>query len=125
MVNIKDFIYALRTNWVRRYIHRLDDHLADMLDEHLKFDIHSRDKLLKLGAEHPNINKIIDLELPCLSSFFKAYKRLNKTFFGNKDADGNRWSNGSIFYNPSILRMRGLSKKGHSPKEILVPIIMD
>ena len=69
MVNIKDFFHALRNNWVRRYIHGLDDHWADMLDEQLKCDIKSRDKLLKLGAEHPRINKIIDSELPCLSGF--------------------------------------------------------
>ena len=107
MVNIKYFFHALRNNWVRRYVHGLDDHWADMLDEQLKCDIKSRDKLLKLGAEHPKINKIIDLELPCLSGFFKSYKKLNKTFYGNKEADDNRWSNGSIFYNPSILKQRG------------------
>ena len=29
---------------------------ANMLDEQLKSDINSRDKLLNLGAEHPSIN---------------------------------------------------------------------
>ena len=42
-------------------------------------------------------------------------------FYGNKEADDNRWSNGSIFYNPSIIKQRGTSKKGHSLKEIMVP----
>ena len=33
----------------------------------------------------------------------------------------NRWSNGTIFYNPSILKQRGPSKKCLSLKEIIVP----
>jgi len=35
-------------------------------------------------------------------------------------ADDKRWSNGSIFYNPAILRRRGL-KKDLSSKEMLTP----
>ena len=62
----------------------MDDHWADVLDEQLKCDINSRDKLLKIGAEHPSINKIIDLKLPCLSSFFEAYKRVNNIFMETK-----------------------------------------
>ena len=81
MVNIKDFFHALKNNWVRRYIQGLDDHWADMLDEQLNCDINSRDKLLKLGTEHPRINKRIDSEFPSLSSFFKSYKIFFKFFF--------------------------------------------
>ena len=125
MVNIKNFFQALRINWIRRYIHGLDDHWADMLDEQLKCDINSRDKLLKLGAEHPSINKIINLKLPCLSSFFEAYNRVNNIFCGDKNAYDNRWSNGSICYSPSILRMRGHRKKGHSPKICWFQVNMD
>ena len=77
MVNIRDFFHALKNNCIRRYIQGLDDHWADMLDEQLNCDINSRDKLLKLGAEHPRINKIIDSELPSLSSFFRSFKKLN------------------------------------------------
>ena len=121
MVNIRDFFHGLKNNWIRRYIQGLDDHWADMLDEQLNCEINSRDKLLKMGAEHPKVNKIINSELPSLSSFFKSYKKLNKIFYGNKEADDNRWSSGSIFYNPSILRKKGPSKKCSSPKEILVP----
>ena len=75
MVNIRDFFHALKNNWVRRYIQGLDDHWADLLDEQLKCDIDSRDKLLKMGPEHPRVNKIIDSELPCISDFFKSLKK--------------------------------------------------
>ena len=78
MVNIRDFFHALKNNCVRRYIHGLDDHWADLLDEQLKCDIDSSDKLLKIGSEHPRVNKIIDLELPCISDFLKSYKKLTR-----------------------------------------------
>ena len=60
----------------------MDDHWADLLDEQLSCDINSRDKLLNLGAEHPRINKIVNLKLPILSSFLEAYKKLNCVFMG-------------------------------------------
>ena len=76
MVNIRDFFHALKNNWVRRYIHGLDNHWADLLDEQLKYDIYSRYKLLKMGSEHPRVNKIIDLELPCISDFLNPLEKL-------------------------------------------------
>ena len=121
MVNIKDFFHPLKNNWIRKYIHGLDDHWADLLDEQLKCDTNSRDKLLKMGAEHPRVNKIISSELPSLSGFFKSFKRLNKVFNGDKEAEDNRWISSSIFYNPTILRRKGPSKKCSSPMEMLIP----
>ena len=121
MINIKDLFHAHKNKWIRRYVQGLDYHWADLLDEHLKCDINSRDKLLRMGVEHPKINRIISLELPSLSGFFKSFKILNRTFNGNKEADNNRWINSSIFYNPTILRRKGPSKKGSSPMEMLIP----
>ena len=121
MVNNKDFFHALKNNWVRRYIQRLDYHWADMLDEQLNCEINSRDKLLKMGAEHPRVNKIINSELPSLSGFFNSYKKLNKFVYGDKEAEDNRWSSGSIFYNLSILKKTGSLKKNHNSKEMLIP----
>ncbi len=64
VIKIKDLFNSIKTSWIRRYIAGLDDHWADMLDKHLNCNIETRDYLLKLGAEHPKITKIIDLKLP-------------------------------------------------------------
>ena len=93
-----------------------------MLDEQLKCDINSRDYLLKIGTDHPKIKKIIDLQLPSLSSIIASYQRINRAFHGHKEAGDNRWLNGSIFYNNSILRRTrpNLPKgKSGSSKEVL------
>ena len=74
-----------------------------------------------MGSEHPRINKIIDLELPCVSDFFKSYRELNRVFYGEKEVEDNRLINGSILYNPTILRRKGPSKKCSSHKEMLIP----
>ena len=121
MVNIRDLFHALKNNWVRRYTQGLDDQWADMLDEQLNCDINSRDKLLKMGAEHPRVNSIIDSELPSLSVFFKSFKILNQVFNGDKEVEDNWWISSSIFYNPTILRRKGPSKKCSSPLEMLIP----
>ena len=43
MTNIKDFFHSLKTNtWIRRNIQGLDDHWADLLDEHLNCNIYKR-----------------------------------------------------------------------------------
>ena len=121
MVNIQDFFHALKNNWIRRYIQGLDDHWAEMLDELLNCDINSRDKLLKMGAEHPRVNKIISSELTSLSGFLKSFKILNKVYNGDKEAKDNRWISSSIFYNPIIQRRKGPSKKCSSPMQMLIP----
>ena len=122
MIKIKDFFNSIKTSWIRRYVNGLDDHWADMLDENLNCDINSRDYLLKMGAEHPKIKKIIDVQLPSLSSFIASYQRTNRAFYGCKEAGDNRWLNGSIFYNQTILRRTGPNiKKTRSSKEMLKP----
>ena len=74
-----------------------------------------------MGPEHPRENNIIDSELPCLSDFFKSFKKLNRVFNGEKEVDENRWISSSIFYIPTILRRKGPSKKCSSPMEMLIP----
>ena len=121
MINVKDFFCALRNNWIRRYIQGLDDHWADLLDINLQCDQASRSNLLKMGAENPKLNTIIDKELPSLSNFLKAYKELNKIFTGNKEIEDNRWLNSSIFYNPTITKRKGPTKKNQILMEYLKP----
>ena len=111
VIKIKDFFNSIKTSWIRRYIAGLDDHWADMLDERLNCNIETRDNLLKLGAEHPKITKIIDLKLPGISSFIASYQRTNRAFHGCKEAGDNRWLNGPVFYNSTILRNTGPIKK--------------
>jgi hypothetical protein len=50
MINVKDFFNSLKNSWIRRYVNGLDDHWADMLDEHLNCDITSGEFLLKIGG---------------------------------------------------------------------------
>ena len=90
MINVKDFFHSLKNSWIRRYINGLDDHWADMLDEQLNCDINSRDYLLKIGADHPKIKKITDLQLPSLSSIIASYQRINRAFHGCKEVGDNR-----------------------------------
>ena len=119
MINVNDFFHSLRNSWIRRYVRGLDDHWADLLDEHLNCNINTREFILNIGAEHPKINKIIELKLPSLSSFLMSYKKIIVAFNGIKEARDNRWINSSIFYNPTIQRRRGPSKKAKSPMETL------
>ena len=42
-------------------------------------------------------------------------------FYGTKEAGDNRWLNSSIFYNPTILKKKGPSKKDLSEMEMLKP----
>ena len=53
MINLKNFISALKTSWIRRYvIDKLDDHWADLVDTHLGIDTENRDKILDYGPEN-------------------------------------------------------------------------
>ena len=90
MIKIKDFFNSIKTSWIRRYIKGLDDHWADMLDDQLNCDCNSRSFLLKIGAEHLTIKRIIDIRLPSLSSFFVSYKNIIGYFNENKEAGDNR-----------------------------------
>ena len=111
MIKIKDFFNSIKTSWTRRYIVGLDDHWADILDEQLNCNTKNRENLLKLGAEHPKLNKIIGLQLPGVSGFIASYQRTNRAFYGCKEAGDNRWLNSPIFYNQTILRNTGPTKK--------------
>ena len=75
MINLVNFISALKTSWIRRYlIDKLDDHWADLVDNHLGIIIMERDKILDYGPE--KFNTIIKARLPGISSIFQAYKKV-------------------------------------------------
>ena len=103
MLQLRDFFDAIKINWIKRYVEGIDDHWADLLDHNLNLNIHNRNNLLMLGAENPKINSIIKKDLPGLSRFFIALKRLINSFHGNKEAADNRWINSNIFFNPNFL----------------------
>jgi hypothetical protein len=42
-------------------------------------------------------------------------------FYGKRMAGDNKWIHSPIFYNPTILRRRGPTKKGHSSLDMLHP----
>ena len=72
MINLKNFISALKTSWIRRYvIDQLDDHWADLAKE-------NRDKILDYGPE--KFDSIIKANLPGISSIFTAYKKVKNLF---------------------------------------------
>ena len=55
MINLVNFISALKTSWIRRYvIDKLDDHWADLVDNHLGIEMEKQDRILDYGPEKFN-----------------------------------------------------------------------
>merc|ERR1712055_1052406 len=103
MLQLRDFFDAIKINWIKRYVDGIDDHWADILDQNLNLSIDNRNNLLMLGAENPKINNIIKKDLPGISRFFIALKRLIQSFYSNKEAADNRWINANVLFNPNFL----------------------
>ena len=54
MINLKNFIPALKTSWIRRYvIDKLDDHWADLVDSHLGIARENRDQKNSTPSSKP------------------------------------------------------------------------
>ena len=103
MINLKNFISALKTSWIRRYvIDKLDDHWADLVDTHLGIDAENRDKILDYGPE--KFNAIIKAKLPGISSIFTAYKKVKNLFPTGPETMDNSWILQNIFYNTNFNR---------------------
>ena len=103
MINLKNFIPALKTSWVRRYvIDKLDDHWADLVDSHLGIARENRDKILDYGPE--KFNPIIKANLPGISSIFSAYKKVKNLFPTEPETMDNSWILQNVFYNMNFNR---------------------
>ena len=103
MINLKNFIPALKTSWVRRYvIDKLDDHWADLVDSHLGITREDRDTILDYGPE--KFNRIIKANLPGISSIFSGYKKVKNLFPTEPETMDNSWIMQNIFYNMNFNR---------------------
>ena len=74
MIYILDFFLAIKTSWIHRYINRLNDHWADLIDMKLGLTIGNRLEIVKIRSEHPKTNKIIEAKIPGISMFFMPSK---------------------------------------------------
>ena len=79
MIKVKDMFQAFKVSCICHNVSGLNDHWA-LLDEQLGLNIGNLTNFLNLASEHPKINKIINLDLPGLSQFFKAYEFMNNAF---------------------------------------------
>ena len=103
MINLKNFVPALKTSWVRRYvIDKLDDHWADLVDSFFNISIENRDKILEYGPE--KFNGIIKANLPGISSIFAGFKNVKNLFPTDPEAMDNAWIMQNIFYNLNFTR---------------------
>ena len=103
MINLVNFISALKTSWIRRYvIDKLDDHWADLVDNHLGINMMERDKILDYGPE--KFNTIIKARLLGISSIFQAYKKVKTLFPTEPESMDNSWLLQNAFYNGNFNR---------------------
>ena len=110
IIRLEDFTKAIKCSWVKRYCtDKLDDHWADLLDIYFKVTPNTRHTILHYGPE--KFNKIINLNIPGLSSIFSAYKSLKNNFPTNPCTQDNSWLCQPIFFNYSFTRKIPNSKK--------------
>ena len=103
MINLENFIAALKTSWIRRYvIDRLDDQWADLVDTHLGISMLEREKILDYGPE--KFNTIIKARLPGISSIFQAYKKFKTLFPTEPESMDNSWLLHNAFNNNNFNR---------------------
>ena len=103
MINLKNFIPALKTSWVRQYvIDKLDDHWADLVDSYLGITRENRDTILDYGPE--KFNRIIKANLPGISSIFSGYKKVKNLFPTEPETMDNAWIMQNAFYNLNFHR---------------------
>merc|ERR1711923_675193 len=102
-IDARSFFLSLKISWVKRYASdTLDDHWADLIDLQLKVDRPNRSQILNWGTEA--FNDLVDSHLPCLYSFFSAW-RLFKTWFNQRSpSTHNNLLHSPVFDNPWILR---------------------
>ena len=110
VIFLEDFIKAIKCSWVKRYcIDMLDDHWADILDSILNLTPETRHTILKYGPER--FNKIINMEIPGLSSILSSYKSLKQQFPTCPSTQDNSWLFQPVFFNTNFTRKYPNSKK--------------
>ena len=110
MIKLEDFMNAIKVAWIKRYcIDMIDDHWADIIDEHYKLSTCRRKNLLEFGPER--FNKIIKEEIPVIRNLFQAYKTFKHNFPTSPDTLDNSWLNQCAFYNLNITRKQPNTKQ--------------
>ena len=71
--------------------------MAKMIDTHFSLTPDNRHEILQFGPE--KFNKLIKLNIPCISSIFKSYKIFKHNFPTQPDTNDNSWLQQNIFYN--------------------------
>ena len=110
MIKLEDFMKAIKVAWIKRYcIDMIDDHWADIIDEHYKLSTCRRKNLLEFGPER--FNKIFKEEIPVIRNLFQAYKTFKHNFPTSPDTFDNSWLNQCAFYNLNITRKQPNTKQ--------------
>ena len=103
MINLENYTASLKTSWVRRYtVDKLDDHWADLVDNFMGINMEGKDTLL--GYRPEKFQKIIQAELPGISSIFKAYKKLKSLFPSDPESMNNSSLVHNAFYSTNFTR---------------------
>ena len=102
-IDARSFFLSLKISWVKRYASdALDDHWADLIDLQLNVDRTNRSQILSWGTEA--FNDLVDSHLPCLHSFFSAWRLFKTCFHQKSPTTHNNLLHSPIFDNPWILR---------------------
>ena len=110
MIRLDDFIKAIKVSWIKRYsIDKINDNWADIIDDFLQLSPDTRHNIHKYGPER--FNKIINAEIPIISSLFKAFKTFKHNFPSKPETMDNSWINQSAFYNMNITRKQPNTKQ--------------
>ena len=110
MIRLADFTQAIKVSWIKRYsIDKLDDHWADIIDEYFHITPNTRYQIHKYGPER--FNKIINANIPVISSLFEAYKSFKHNFPTKPETLDNSWLQQNAFYNMNITRKQPNTKE--------------
>ena len=99
MFDAETFFNSLKISWVKRFcIDLIDDNWCDIVDKELNTNKLNRSNLAKWGSE--KFSAIINLNLPCISSFFKQWVKFKNLFHKRDPTTHNHLINSPLFYNP-------------------------
>ena len=101
LFNIEQFVKAIKTSWIRRYLQGLDDHWTDILDEKLNLTKETRLEINRIGDM--KIDSIAEgMDNPVLKEVLKAYAETLRNFPTNPETNDNSWLNQPFFQNSRI-----------------------
>ena len=110
MIRLDDFTKAIKVSWIKRYsIDKLDDNWADIIDDYFQITPDTRHHIHKYGPER--FNKIINANIPVISTLFEAYKSFKHQFPTKPETKDNSWLHQNAFYNMSITRKQPNTKE--------------